>query len=525
MAGRVPNQQPQNFYSALQLDGDAQIRLMKILSTQSGPIQCELRVVSFKDALKYVAVSYTWGPSTIEEKKRLPPVTSEPTELILCNGHNVLVTKNLHGFLVRARESLVKGSEENFIPCEEFWVDIVCIDQSNKDERSRQVDLMWKTFSTAKLVMVWLGEEDEATERAFNMIQLIGRSCAACLEEVTPRGIGSEAMLSILAPYGDLYSWQCLAKLFRRRYFTRAWIVQEVTLAPDLIACCGSYRMPWNYVVKASQFLTETAWRRWIHAEDQRFALNFCKSNFSIPNLLDATKPSRWQDTKQAMLYSLVRSRRFEASDPRDKIYVLLGVVGDGVRGKDYFAPIYGERSTEDTYTLAAIQMLKDSDDLLLLAQAEGDKCRNLSSLPSWVPDWSCRRTLGLGVTGYARYSAAGQLNRWLQIHEDTRSLTVEGLKLDDIVIAGESKEGVLNAQPFPKWFSIIQQLPHQYEHANPAQPRCEAFWRTLVTDTASRAVVRPAPSDYEAAYAFWITSKLAKFSKFERISDDEETN
>lgn len=87
-------------------------------------------------------------------------------------------------------------------------------------------------------------------------------------------------------------------------------------------------------------------------------------------------------------------------SDPRDKVYGLLGVAGESVRGKVRLVPEYGDRSLVDTYVRTATRILEDSNDLLLLARAEGEACKNIAGLPAWVPDWSHSRVLGLGVTG-----------------------------------------------------------------------------------------------------------------------------
>jgi hypothetical protein len=106
---------------------------------------------------------------------------------------------------------------------------------------------------------------------------------------------------------------------------------------------------------------------------------------------------------------------------------------------------------------------LEDSDDLLLLAYAEGDVFRSHTALLSWVPDWSCEHIVGLGVTGYQRYSAAGDIPRSLLIQEDTRSLVVKGFKLDEVVLVGENKREVLEGKPFPAWLSIWNAMPEVY--------------------------------------------------------------
>lgn len=40
------------------------------------------------------------------------------------------------------------------------WADAICIDQTNKAERARQVTLMSEIYEQAQEVLVWLGNDD-----------------------------------------------------------------------------------------------------------------------------------------------------------------------------------------------------------------------------------------------------------------------------------------------------------------------------------------------------------------------------
>jgi hypothetical protein len=206
------------------------------------------------------------------------------------------------------------------------------------------------------------------------------------------------------------------------------------------------------------------------------------------------------------MLYSLIRSRRFESSDPRDKVYALLGIAGTMVTGKARYDPVYGARSTADTYIMTAIQILLDSDDLLLLAHAEGEVFQTIPSLPSWVPDWSSTRVVGLGVTGYERFSAAGNLRRILKIDETSHTLVVSGKRIDTVTSTAESKEEILKGKPFPRLLYMLCALPQSY---HTKQSPSEVFWRTLLTDTAGPPPVHPAPGECAGPFMSWFRTRL----------------
>jgi hypothetical protein len=490
-----------DLYAALELAPEDEIRLINILpKSRVEGIACELQVVKFRDNPKYIALSYTWGSPTWLTNEGAEDTSSKPSRLIVCKAksdsptklnqllYQITVTENLYTFLLRARddESHALGP---------YWIDAICINQKDSEERTRQVNIMGAIYRSADIVYAWLGEEDKNTGMAFELIRALTSCCTGNerhkriegLKDITPKALGTANLTAKLGPCADISNWKPMAKLFHRRYFTRVWTIQEITLAKKMLVLCGNHTIDWEAIVKVSEFLTVTSWTRWISEVTGSY-----EANHGVPNTLDADK------TSENLLYSLIRSRRFMSGDPRDKVYALLGVAGDSVWGKRRLAPVYGERSAAETYTLAAIQILEDSDDLLLLSCAEGDSFRTIPSLPSWVPDWSCTQALGLGITGYERYSAAATIPRTLNINEWDRCLTVKGFRLDDIVSTGENKQDILSGKPFLKWLRIFDALLPIY---HTGQSRSEVFWRTLITDTAETPPCYPAPHSYYPAY------------------------
>ncbi|KAN0069201.1 HET domain containing protein [Elaphomyces granulatus] len=497
-------------YATLELAPENEIRLMNILPKgQSEDLACELQVVKLRHNPKYIALSYTWGSPTSLTSEGVEDVSSKPSHPILCKAklnilaepeqlwYRILVSANLHAFTLKARDDELHALDS-------YWIDAICINQKDPEEQTRQVNMMAAVYRSAEIVHAWLGEEDKDTGVAFQLIRALARCSTGSerhkriegVKDIMPKTLGTAKITAKLGPCANISNWESMAKLFQRRYFTRVWTIQEITLAKKMLALCGSYTIDWEDIVIVSEFLTVTSWTKWISE-----VTGSHQAYHAVPNILDASK------TSENILYSLIRTRRFMSGDPRDKVYALLGIAEDSVRGKSRFAPIYGKRSVAETYTLAAIQILEDSDDLLLLSYAEGDSFRTIPFLPSWVPDWSCSRTLGLGVTGYRRYSAAATLPRTLEINEWGRCLTLKGFRLDDIVSVGENKQDVLSGKSFPNWLHIINAMRPLY---HTGQSRSEVFWRTLITDTAGTPPCHPAPHSYRPAYVSWITLKLS---------------
>jgi hypothetical protein len=84
----------------------------------------------------YLAVSYVWGIATTSVR-------------VMCNGTALFVTPNVYEMLeyLEPRRKLL-------------WIDAICIDQANLDEKAAQIPLMHKVYTQAELVIVWLGASD-----------------------------------------------------------------------------------------------------------------------------------------------------------------------------------------------------------------------------------------------------------------------------------------------------------------------------------------------------------------------------
>src|ERR1700749_3846182 len=99
------------------------------------PLQCVIQQVSVDDIdLEYTALSYSWD-------------AEEPVRPLLCDGKHLLITPNCENAL-RTFSKIPAGRV--------MWVDSICIDQGNQEERNNQVRLMGEIYSRAASVLVWL---------------------------------------------------------------------------------------------------------------------------------------------------------------------------------------------------------------------------------------------------------------------------------------------------------------------------------------------------------------------------------
>jgi hypothetical protein len=128
-------------YSPLQHQAD--IRLLRLeRGTDRESINVTLHPFSLDSSIRYHALSYVWGSLT-------------PKRWISCNGHRIYITPSLHDVLSRLLQQGFDGL---------LWVDALCINQKDDEEKSIQVAMMRDIYKQAAKVIFWLGEQESFDE-------------------------------------------------------------------------------------------------------------------------------------------------------------------------------------------------------------------------------------------------------------------------------------------------------------------------------------------------------------------------
>ncbi|KAJ5740799.1 heterokaryon incompatibility protein-domain-containing protein [Penicillium malachiteum] len=141
-------------YPSLQEPGNPtrMIRLMPHTRSDA-PIECKLFNYNLLEgggrAHMYEALSYCWQSNVRSETVRL-------------NGIPFSVTKNLHTALSYLRDRQLERI---------LWIDAICINQDDSDEKSKQIPLMRMIYAQAGQVIVWLGDGTDNGDRALSQIQ------------------------------------------------------------------------------------------------------------------------------------------------------------------------------------------------------------------------------------------------------------------------------------------------------------------------------------------------------------------
>jgi Heterokaryon incompatibility protein (HET) len=97
---------------------DGEFRLLTIISMRADEVICELAHFTIANAPDYDALSYAWGENI--------PTT------ICCNGYELVVQQNLFQFLKQLASNTDIAS-----PRRHIWIDAICINQADDEEKGR----------------------------------------------------------------------------------------------------------------------------------------------------------------------------------------------------------------------------------------------------------------------------------------------------------------------------------------------------------------------------------------------------
>lgn len=141
-------------YNALDKQSRA-IRLLSFDLESTDRIRCTLRTYDLPSCPPYIALSYAWGSPWHTREI----VVSEQPFVVRDNLWWALKTLKIHGTPAQIDD-----------PPAYFWIDAICIDQHNVEERNHQVGMMKDIFSKARWVIAWLGGTGDNSEEIFEQI-------------------------------------------------------------------------------------------------------------------------------------------------------------------------------------------------------------------------------------------------------------------------------------------------------------------------------------------------------------------
>ena len=355
-----------------------EIRLLVIKKDKfSNPvIRCSIKYAELSQRPQYTALSYAWGPKT-------------PTRTIICSGTEVQIGASLYTALRRLR----LASQDYVI-----WADAICINQTDNEEKSEQVAMMGRIYSLATRVIIWLGEQEEHEgERAFNCLRdlhvyLSGRSASYA------SGGPAQPSVELLVGIQQM-NFSVLKTLFDRPWFRRLWVVQEVVKSRESILMFGTQSIPWTLLQRVISAIVAIGGESHLSAQI---------GDISLHNIVSIIRTAYNQDSYQiressefdlvTLLYEL---HLRECSDPRDKIYALLGLAWS-----EGLIPDYHLTAREVTHKFVDWCVTQDVS-LRFLFHAGISSHGPQHDFPSWFPQVSRSYRARLVIGQTARVNAS----------------------------------------------------------------------------------------------------------------------
>ncbi|ETS82344.1 hypothetical protein PFICI_04220 [Pestalotiopsis fici W106-1] len=300
-------------YTALPTPGHIRLLTLKASKSSSADLHGELVDYPLQecegDLHCYEALSYVWGSN------------EKPRQLWIGNC-KLDITESLYAALLRLRNRSADRS---------LWVDAICINQTDDDEKAIQVQRMAAVYSKASRVRVWLGEADAADG---------SNDALYCLAEAGAAEGPYELPDESLEP---------IRSLLARDWFKRVWVIQEVAAAQHVVIMCGATSIDGYAFCVGLQALHKSDKLPDLQEHIGSIVYLIRRSIFRLG------KQNHQASQEESPTFSLnIRPlgqlidmyRNRQATDQRDKVYALLGMSSEVI--PQDLMPNYSDAMTWD---------------------------------------------------------------------------------------------------------------------------------------------------------------------------------
>lgn len=395
-----------------------QFRLLEIAEAddinEPDPVVVTIHTVDLQDSPSFAALSYVWGD---------PMDTVD----IIANGVPHRVTRSLSEALKHVvQHAILHMNKRESEKCERqtfrIWADAICINQEDVEERSHQVGLMGRIYSSASLVIGWLSNEDNGLPLLFSAfdalcqeVEVVHSGNIDALHGVAWMEDHENSLFRLVSiddiPHkgdsGPLTS--ALSELCRLPYWQRVWIIQEIALSRDLIYTTPSASMHRSRFERGLRYLLHLASKSWGFGIDSKpnatpkksellsavfwigilkyhpAGLNFDRitdKQFESLPFPDAESPG---DSAYRSASLSLKGFQHDATDARDHVYGLLGLTGLNI------IPDYAKTTRQVLldYARAIIESNRGTGSELCFLDTVPKGLHSAidnSDLPSWTP-------------------------------------------------------------------------------------------------------------------------------------------
>ena len=353
-----------DFYSYKPLK-DKHIRLLYLLPGENGDIlRGEIYHVYLMGAGQYRALSYVWGKPNSDAESR-------SGQCIHTVDGIIPIWPSLHSALKH-----IRNKNDPLI----LWVDALCINQEDTEEKAKQIPLLAQIFQLASSVITYLGDHPTLNNALETLLQIQAKEALKNSQEDWPKHLSEipECWAQSSVPPVNDRVWLEITTLFEHPWFRRVWPIQEVVFASSVKVVCGDWVVDWNDLFHAVQIM---------HRESQRYeklsSFHSIWNNFLV---LADLREKEARKHRHGLLDLLELFRYSESTLMRDRLFALLNLSTD-VDNKSLH-PDYGENvRLEEIVKRYAHAFVEDGKVMHLLYRA--GMSSKPERFPSWIPDWT----------------------------------------------------------------------------------------------------------------------------------------
>lgn len=505
----------------------------------------------------YEALSYTWGAAVDGEEE---DTDEKPWRVLICDSAFNITADSLEQVLLvsslpigsnaasylRAVVSRheMRGATLNH----EVWIDALCIDQANTEEKKIQIPLMGKLYFKANMVLAWLGQSTSHWKEFSWLHQVMLPALWDAIEsgivalradtDPTDPEFWATRLPSLTPPGG---SWPAVWESYwrfldERRWFRRAWTYQETILAKKLILVCGIEfnNIALEHVGHMCNTMHHTGWRSiltvrysgWSEDNPCKFLMGLVRTH---DNILQAVAPSSPSESKSennpevaglsyAAWLSLwtevcVELRSRQCGFQEDKINATLGIASL-LRPPQIPDSLFLEPSGLDAskaYKWMSSQLISQAGSPRFISFAGPPSSKKVNNLPSWAADFS---TVLRSTTVCQTYGDSPSRHRIFNAGEALASDAKNELVIDDnsLVVDGSR---VSRFRPrcvcalnnlHEACLEMVLKMPSHY--AQTSQSTLQAIRETLVWDHSTD--VAPIDETWGQEFANWLEARFS---------------
>jgi len=484
-----------NVWEAFPLSND-RIRVFDVLPGSGLDAIClECRVISLGGDVGFEALSYVWGDVKVKRS-------------IEISGYSIDITHILCSALQQLRQPHTRRT---------LWVDQICINQSDDDEKSHQVSLMRTIYKRCSQCLIWLGaipENDQFSEPdakvALDFIQ-------ATAENNPTTNVWADCDTHTF--FADNENGERARRAFKalimggNPWWSRVWTLQEASLPFAATLHWGPLTMPLEIIERAAKAMC-AGWL-WCAPSSTKVANEYRELMSSFLYPVRGLSIARAGDTP---LNTLMRWRYRKATDPRDKVYGFAGLFrSDTLLSIPSLRDISYTISTAVLFERVTLDLIRVNQDLLPLVGAR-ELPHITPDLPTWAIDFASSCNIGQRQTRwwhhyhrYLRWTTSKGLHPQCKVASDEKTLYLSGMFIDDVQTVGRVyrlaeeddvsddrvRETILHCYRLLEEYQVSRKSDFSADYLGGGTLK-DAFWRAMLGNLIMEEKPRGVPKDYD---------------------------